>query len=241
VLVVVHIIAVPDHFPHTDLSRQPRFRHAVNKTVGLEAVRDELSNRDECESVFLSELLELRPARSGAVIVQNLANDSRGIHACKPSQIHRGFSMTYALQHSALSRPERKDVARSPEIGRHRRWINRDLNGLCAILSADAGGYSEPVGSIYAHRKRGALLLGVLVALLRKPQLVRSLTSEREADESAGVSNHEVYELGRHQWRRTDKVAFVLAILIVGHQDHPACLDVRDRLLNRSKSHFCSL
>jgi hypothetical protein len=204
-------------------------------------VCDELSDRDECESVLLSEVLELRPARSCAIIVQNLANDSRGVHTCKPSQIHGGFSMTYALQHSALSRPEGKDVAGSPEIRRDSGRIDRDLNGLCAILSADACSYAEPMGSINAYRKRGALLLGVLVALLRKPQLVRSLTSEREADESAGVSNHEVYELGRHQWRRTDKVAFVLAILIVGHQDHPARLDVRDRLLNRSKAHFCSL
>jgi hypothetical protein len=204
-------------------------------------VRDELSNRDECESVFLSEVFELRPSRSCAVIVQNLANDSRGIHTCEPSQIHRGFSMTYALQHSALSRSEGKDVAGSPEIGWHRGWIDRDLNGLCAILRADAGRYAEPMGSIYAYRKRGALLLGVLVALLWKTQLVGALACEREADESAGVSNHEVYALGRNQWRRTDKVAFVLAILIVGNQDHPARLDVRHRLFNRSKAHFCSL
>gem|GEM_PF-2445149 len=67
--------------------------------------------------------------------------------------------------------------------------------------------------------------------------MIGALTGEREAYPSARFTDHEVDKLGRDELRRTDEVAFVLAILVVRDNDKLAGLDVGNGLLDCSELH----
>ena len=101
-----------------------------------------------------------------------------------------------------------------------------------AVARRDAGGDPEAPLCVDAHREGGGQLLGVALGHLRKAQLVAPLAGEREADEPAPVQGHEVDHLGRGELGRTDEVALVLAVLVVGHDDDLAVPQVVDRLLD---------
>ncbi len=68
-----------------------------------------------------------------------------------------------------------------------------------------------------------------------QPQIVGSLLGQRQTDQSASKLRHEVDRLGSHELGRQGQVTFVLAVLVVDHDDHPPRLDLFDRLKNRSK------
>ena len=53
---------------------------------------------------------------------------------------------------------------------------------------------------------------------------------EREADQAARALRHEVDDLGRDQLGRADEIAFVLAIFVVGNNEHLTVADRLDRL-----------
>src|SRR6476620_6697504 len=87
VLVRIDIVAISDYAPDSEFSRQTRFCNAMDESLGFEPVRNKLRNSYEREVVLRGKLLELRAACSCAVLIQDLANDSVGINACKPRQI----------------------------------------------------------------------------------------------------------------------------------------------------------
>src|SRR5450759_3481703 len=62
-LVLVDVIAVADDAPSPDFRRKPSIGDAVHEALGLEAMRDELRDGDECEAVLLREALELSSLR----------------------------------------------------------------------------------------------------------------------------------------------------------------------------------
>jgi hypothetical protein len=55
---------------------------------------------------------------------------------------------------------------------------------------------------------------------------------ERQADQAAPVGGHEVDRIGRHHLRGDDQVAFVLAVLVVDQDEHPAVAGFLDDLLD---------
>ena len=58
------------------IGRQTRLSNRMHQTLILQAVRDELRDRDERDAVFLRELLEVRPARRRSVLIEDFANHS---------------------------------------------------------------------------------------------------------------------------------------------------------------------
>jgi hypothetical protein len=87
------------------------------------------------------------------------------------------------------------------------------------------------------HRDRKGGLEGRLVLGRHQvePELVAALRREREADQAAAVSGHEVDRVGRRELRGKRQIALVLAILGIAYHHHPARPDVLDRLLNRAE------
>ena len=90
-------------------------------------------------------------------------------------------------------------MARPAKIGGNGSRIYRDLNRSRAVLRAHTGGDSKPMRSIDADGKGGPLFFSVLLTLLREPELVGALSSQREADQAARLTDHEVDELRRNQ------------------------------------------
>src|SRR5438874_7576151 len=111
VLVRVDVVPVTDDAPVAMLSGEPRLGDAVDETLGLEAMRDELRHGDEGDTVIAREVLQLRATRRRTVVVEDLANHTGRREPSEPSEIDRGLGMSNTLEHSPLSRPQREDVA----------------------------------------------------------------------------------------------------------------------------------
>ena len=183
VLVIVDVVAISDHPPYAELGREPRFGNAMNESLGLEAIRDELRDGDEREVVLRRELLELRTPRSRAIFIQNFANDSGRIESSEVSQDRLRLQCGQHAEELHHRAREAGNVSGSSQIGGTVAGSTATLNRLCAILRADSRGHAEACGGIDAHRECRALLLSVLLALLRKLELVGALAREGEADQ----------------------------------------------------------
>ena len=63
----------------------------------------------------------------------------------------------------------------------------------------------------------------------------RRSPGHRQADEPAAVRRHEVDRVGRHRRRRERQIPFVLAVLVVDDDEHPAGAEGLDGLLDRGE------
>ena len=208
----------------------------------MQPVRDELRDGDEREPVLAARTP--RAAGACAVVPSSLRISQitpAGYSAGEPREIDRGLGVADALQHAAVARAQREDVAAVAQIARHRGRIDGDADRRRAVLRADAGRHAEARRRVDAHRVRGAILVGVALGHRREAELVDALAGEREADHAAGALDHEVDQLGRHELRRADQVALVLAILVVGDDDELARGDVGDRLFDGGEWHGSQL
>jgi hypothetical protein len=237
VLVLVDVISVAEDAPGAEVGWKAGVGDAVHEPLGLEAMRDELRYGNECESVLLREALELGAPGTRPILAKNLADDSGWTEACEPGEINRGFCMSNALKDTAIARTERRYVSGAPKVGRNRLGIDSDTDRFGAVLSTDAGGDAEPLVSINADGERSPVFVGVVFGLLSELELVGAFTGERETNPSARLPDHEVDQLGRDELRRTNEIAFVLAILIVGDDDHLAGFDVGYCLFDCSELH----
>ena len=121
-------------------------------------------------------------------------------------------------------------MTRLDEVARAGRRVDRDLDRLRAVLRGDAG--RDALARLDGDGERGAERRLVLIGHLAQPELVAALLGQAEADEAAGVRDHEVDRLGRCELGRDREVALVLAILVVDDHDEAAFADLLDRLLD---------
>ena len=211
---------------------------AVHEALAGQPVRDELGDGDEAQPVLAGEDLELRPARHGAVVVEDLADDAGGLQAGQAGEVHRGLGLADAAEDAAGAGPQGEDVARAAEVGGP--WCaGRGSTWMVVARSAALMPVVTPklaVG-VDGDGEGRALRFGVVVGHRAQVQLVGALGGEREADEPAAVGGHEVDGLGGDVRGRADQVAFVLAVLVVGHDDHPPLADVLDGVLDTVERH----
>ena len=172
--------------------------------------------------VLVGERLELRTPRRGAVLVQDLADHAGGKQIGEPREVDRRFRVADALQHAAFSRAQRKHVSAVTQIRRNRRGIDGDANRRRAILRADARRHAKARRRVDAHGVRGAIVVEIRLGHRREAERVDAIAGERQTDHAAGLLDHEVDHLGRHELRRADEIPFVLAILVVRDNDELA-------------------
>ncbi len=81
------------------------------------AVMNEIGNGSDLEPVGLRHLFQVRPARHGAVVVENLHQHRGGLESGEPCQIASRLGVSGAGEHAAGLRDQRKDVSRLDEVG----------------------------------------------------------------------------------------------------------------------------
>jgi len=97
VLVVVDIVPIADYTPGSNFSGKSRLGDAMDQSLGLETVGDQLRHGDESEAMLLGEALELRASRARPILAEDLANDSRWSQTGEASEIDRGFRVSDTL------------------------------------------------------------------------------------------------------------------------------------------------
>ena len=68
-------------------------------------------------------------------------------------------------------------------------------------------------------------------------QLVATFFGQRQTDQAAGMTGHEVDDLWSDFLGRADEIAFVLAVFVVNDDDHAAVADVGDGFVNSRNRH----
>jgi hypothetical protein len=130
-------------------------------------------------------------------------------------------------------------MTRASQIARHRCRIDGDANGRGAVGRGNARGHAEARGGVNADRERRLVRFVVVLGHLRKAQGLAALGRQRHADETAGVRRHEVDHCGAHLLRRADQISFILASLVISHDDEFPRANIRNRLFYRSERHSC--
>src|SRR5688572_8783981 len=124
-------------------------------------------------------------------------------------------------------------MARTRQVGRRRLRTDRRHHGGGAIGGRNSG--ADVVLGVDGDAEGGAERRGVGIDRQRNLQLVEPLAGHRQTDLATPVPRHEVDRLGSDLLRRDRQVPFILAVLIVNDDDHPAGADLRERVVYRRK------
>src|SRR5215207_1288241 len=199
-------------------------------------ILDDLGHRHQLDVVFFGEFLEVGDARHRAVLFHDLADHTGRLEPGEPGEVDGGLGLACALQYATWLRPQGEYVSRHHEVLRASRLVYGDPAGMSPVGGGDAR--RDTLLRFDRGRERGAHPRGVVGDHLRYVEAVDDLPGHRQADETATVGGHEVdvvrgRELGGH-----GKVALVLTVLVVTHDDHLALLDFLDDLLYWTKRHL---
>ena len=91
-------------------------------------------------------------------------------------------------------------------------------------------GYLRAQGRAPATINRSLSALRSLTKVARKLELIGNGIAEGEADDPAGIADHEGHLLCGDRLRSADEIPFILAVLIVDHDDEPAFTEGRESL-----------
>ena len=173
---------------------------------------------------------EIRPARHRAVVVHDL-DDHRGrVEPRETREIASRLGVSRARQHAAGLRHHRKDVPGLAQIFGPRVRLHGGDDGVRTIVRGDARG--DAFGRFDGQREVGAMFAMRLAHHERQAQLAAAFGGQREADEAAPETRHEVDVFGAHLLRGHDEIAFVLAILVVHDHHHAPGGDVGENFFD---------
>ena len=160
VRIAIELRLVDDHAEVAVRGGHDGLGHAPHIALVRHAIADDFGDRDHLHVVLAAELGELGHARHGAVVVHDLADHAGGNHARQARQIDGSFRLAGANQHAAFAGAQGKDVAGTRQIVGPCRRIDRDLDGMRAIVGRNAGADAFP--RIDRFGERGAEVGGVL-------------------------------------------------------------------------------
>jgi len=108
--------------------------------------------------------------------------------------------------------------------------IGSDRDSACAIGGADSGGYA--LARLDRHSEGGFMPRTVLLAHEIKAKRLYASLGQRQADKPASMCRHEVDCIGRGHLCGNYEVTFVLAILVIDQNEHPAIARLVDYLFD---------
>ena len=211
--------------------RQRRRADAAHQLLGPAAVADQVGDRDHQQPVAGAELLQLRaPGHVVLGLADDLAQHAGGSAAGHAGQVDGRLGVARPLQHAAVPRLEREDVARAQQVVGPRRRVDERLDRRRPIGRRDARRGAVPV--VDRDEERRALALGVLLDHRLERQLAGSLRRDGRADDAGRVLQEEGDLLRRGELGGHDQVALVLAVLVVDDDHDLAATDGRHGILD---------
>ena len=180
------------------------------------------------------EVDQLRLASHGAVVADDLANHPHRRLPGQAAEIDRRFGMPGALQHAPLAGNERKHVAGTDEITRRDVRVGQQARGAAAVGGGDAGG--DAGAGIDGDSERGAVRILVRGHHRRQPERFCPLPRHRHADQPARFTHHQVQHFGGGEIGDGDQITFILASLVVHHNDAFPGGQIRQRIFHAGKS-----
>src|SRR5439155_23770761 len=141
------------------------------------------------------ELLELRQASHFAVGPHDFAEDAGRVETGELAEIDRSFGLTGADQHAALPGSQGEEVTGHHEVLAAGARVDQVLDGAGAVRSGNTGCSTD--AGLHGDSKWGAEMRAVGLDHHRYAELFNPLRGQRNTDQAAAMSGHEVDVLGR--------------------------------------------
>src|SRR5688572_24537756 len=135
----IDVILEADEPERTEFGLDLRLADDLDGFLLAQAVLDEIGDRADLELMAPRELREVVAARHGAVVVQDLDDDSCRLEARETREVAAGFRVPRARQNPAGLSHQRKNVPRLPQITRLRLRRNSGLDRARSVVRRDAG------------------------------------------------------------------------------------------------------
>ena len=203
---------------------------AGHQPVVLQAIGNKIGDGGDFQIVFLGERHQFRQPRHGAIIVHDLTDDAGGNQPGEPRHIHRRFGMSSTHQHAAVTSDQRKDVAGRDDVAFALGRVDGHRNGVRPIVRRNAGG--DAFARFDRYRERRLMPRAVAIRHQRQAKLGGALVGQRQANQAAAMLGHEVDRRRRRHLGWNDKIAFVLAVLVIDQDEHAAVAGFFDNLGN---------
>ena len=197
----------------------------------------DLIHADDRDAVLFGEELEERQARRRAVVVQHLADHRDRRQPGETRQVDRGLGVPAPFEHAALTGAEREDVTGPDELVGVRRGVEEPAHGVGPVGGADPAA-GLPV--VDRDRERRVAAGGSGRHHRWDVEPVQVLGRGGHAHEPARPAEHEVDRFRRDPLRRHREVTLVLAVLVVGDEDHLAATDPTQGLVDARELHRVS-
>ena len=191
----------------------------LDETLVLQSVADQIGNADQPQPPLIGVLPQFGQTGHRSIGVLDLTDHPSWAEAGQFREIDGGFGVAGPLQHAPLSSPQRKDVARPPQFGRSRGWIESHLDGSGAIFSGDPGGHTVLNPGVDADGEGRLVGIGVAIHHEWQIQFVQTLALHGQADQTSGLRGHEIDRFGGGELGGADEIPFVLALLVINHHD----------------------
>ena len=199
---------------------------ALDELFTLAAVGDEIGDAANLEFVLLGELQQIRQPGHGAIGIHDFDEHTGFAKSGETGQIRGGFRVACAAQHTAGLGDQRIDVTRLDEGFGAAFRIGEQADGAGAVRSADAGG--DAFGGIDGDGESRGEGLAILRHHAFEAQILSDLRRNGHAEHARAFADHEGDHLRRDLFRRTDEIALVFAVGIVGDDHHAPSADVSD-------------
>ena len=147
--------------------------------------------------------------------------------------------MAGAHQHPAILGNQREDVAGPDKVRTAGIAVGEVANRRGAVVGRDPGRRTVPI--IDRNGEGGAVDRLAVGDHRRQLEAPGDLCRQRRADDARGVADDEGDLLGRRVYRREDQVAFVLTVVVVGHDDDFASGEGGDGLPDTGLGHGFAL
>src|SRR5690606_16883393 len=188
--------------------------------VAFQAVRDQVGDRADQQSVLPGERADVGQAHHRAVVVHELRDRRGRLEAREPAEVDGRFGVTGPPQHAAVTGAQWADVAWPGEVGGPRVVGYGGTYRRGPVLRRDAGGHAD--AGLDGDREGRPPARRVVTDHGRQVESVRHVVRQRQAYDATRVSDHEGDLLGVDRLGRQHEVALVLPVLVVDEDDGPA-------------------
>ncbi len=141
--------------------------------------------------------------------------------------------MACTAKHAFFLRVEGRNMPRTAKIARLGSRVRKGKNRRRTVVGRNTRGAA--FNFIHHDGERRTQNRGVFRSLAGQIQFMAALDGQRAAKHATALVEHEVHLLGRNLFGGDDKIALVLAVFVVDHNQELAILKIFYGLFNRIK------
>src|SRR6478735_1826983 len=185
-------------------------------------IRHQIRNRNQGAAMLDGEAAQSVQPHHFSVVVHKLCYHAHGLQARQPAQVHGRLGVAGTFPHSPLNGAEGKNMPGTGQGIWPALRVGQDPGRQGAVRGGNSGAHTH--GGVAGHGVGGALGVFVDCHHWRQRQGVGPAGVERYADHSGAVADCPAHQRGGGVLGGKNDVAFVLAVLVVHHQDGaPGC------------------